>query len=183
MSENTKSQKISTEGEGGKKKTGIIVLLVIILILIGIIIFLLISKNKEENKEQRNVVVNQDNVQEVIDQMDAKIEEPTPLGYYTVTMSYDWHFESGDAVSPDAYIKNSEVNSTPVYVDVFLADDLDNPIYKSPVIPLGAELTNVVLDEDLEPGKYDCVAVYNMIDEEQNVLDRLRVTVTITING
>ncbi len=171
----------SSDKKGGKKTVGIIILVGIILILIGVIIFLLLPKEEEE--ERRNVVITPDNVQEVLEQMSAQPEEKTPTGHYTVTMSFDWHFASGDAISPDAYVKNEASNSHPVYVDVFLAEDKDNAIYKSPIIPLGSSLENIALDVDLEAGTYDCVAVYHLVDEAQNTVDTLRVTLTLIVES
>ncbi len=171
----------SSDKKGGKKTVGIIVLVLIILFLIGVIIYLVFPR--EEEKETRNVVITPDNVQEVLEQMSAQPEEKTPVGYYTVTMSFDWHFASGDAVSPDAYVKNEASNSHPVYVDVFLEGDMENAIYKSPIIPLGSSLENIALDVPLDAGTYDCVAVYHLVDEEQNTVDTLHVTLTLIIES
>ena len=127
------------------------------------------------------MVVTPENVQEVIEQMENQGEERTPVGYYTVTMNYEWHFPSGDSVSPDAYVENVKNNTNPVYLDVFLKDDMENAVYKSPVIPVGGSLTDIALDTPLEAGTYDCVAVYHIVDDDQNTLSTLRVTVTLVV--
>lgn len=164
--------------EGRKKTVGIVILVVIILVLVGVIAFLLLRKPE---KERRNVVVTPDNVKEVIAQMeDEAFVEP---GYYTVTMNYDWHFAAGDAVSSDAYVENMTENTNAVYFDLFLASDEENPLYKSPVIPVGSSLRDIALDTVLDAGTYDCVAVYHLVDEEQNTISTLRVTVTIIVEG
>lgn len=164
--------------EGNKKTIGIIVLIVVILILVGVIVFLLLRKPE---KERRNVVVTPDNVEEVIAQMaDEEFVEP---GYYTVTMNYDWHFAAGDAVSSDAYVENITENTNAVYFDLFLASDEENALYKSPVIPVGSSLRDIALDTALDAGTYDCVVVYHLVDEEQNTISTLRVTVTVIIEG
>lgn len=98
-------------------------------------------------------------------------------------MNYEWHFATGDTVSEDAYVENLATNTNAVYFDLFLLEDEENAIYQSPVIPLGSSLENVLLDTLLEAGTYDCVAVYHLIDEDQNTLSTLRVTVTVIIEG
>lgn len=139
---------------------------------------MLLHKPKEE---QRNVVVSPDNVEEVIAQMEDKdFVEP---GYYTVSMNYDWHFPSGNAVSSDAYVENSTDNTNAVYFDLFLASDEEKAIYKSPVIPVGSSLHDIAFDTRLDAGTYDCIMVYHLIDDDQNTISTLRVTVTVIIEG
>lgn len=172
------------QGQEKKKKLGIVIAIaavIIIAVLIGIIIFLLLSRNAKPEEEKRNVLVTPDNVEEVIQRMD-EIEYVAP-GYYTVTMNFDWHFSSGDAVSSNAYVENVVGNTNAVYFDLFLVEDEENAIYKSPVIPIGSSLEEIALDTPLNAGTYDCVAVYHLVDDEQNTVSTLRVTVTITIEG
>lgn len=175
-----------TQGEkkGGTRTVGIVLLTAVFLAMAGMIIYLLISRQPEEKDEQRGVVVNQNNVEEVIAQMEQRAsEELVAPGYYTVWMNYEWHFATGDAVSEDAYVENMATNTNPVYIDLFLAEDEENAIYKSPVIPLGSSLQNISLDTPLEAGTYDCVAVYHLVDDDQNTLSTLRVTVTVIVEG
>lgn len=164
--------------KGGLNGVGITILIIIILILIGVIAFLLLHKPKEE---QRNVVVTPDNVEDVIAQMEDKdFVEP---GYYTVSMNYDWHFPSGDSTSSDAYVENAIDNTNAVYFDLFLASEEENAIYKSPIIPVGSSLHDITLDTGLDTGTYDCIMVYHLIDDDQNTISTLRVTVTVIIEG
>lgn len=171
--------------KGGAKAVGIILLAAVFLVMAGTILYLLMSRQPEEKEEERrSVVVNQDNVEEVIAQMEQRAtEEHVESGYYTVYMSYEWHFATGDAVSEDAYVENLATNTNAVYLDVFLLEDEENAIYQSPVIPLGSSLRNIALDTPLEAGTYDCVAVYHLVDDDQNTLSTLRVTVTVIVEG
>ena len=166
------------EKEANKKTVGIIILVIIILVLVGVILYLLF---RPEEEERRNKVITPDNVEEMMKEMDEK--EVVDPGYYTVTMNYEWHFAAGDAVSSDAYIENIVQNTNAVYFDLFLADDEENAIYESPVIPVGSRLTDIALDTSLDAGTYDCVAVYHLIDDDQNTISTLRVTVTVIIEG
>lgn len=168
------------EKKGGKKTLSIVILVLIILVMAGVIAYLLMSRKPAE-EERRNVVVTPDNVEEVIQQMEE--EEYVAPGYYTVTMNFDWHFAAGDAVSEDAYVENAVENTNSVYLDLFLAEDEENAIYKSPVIPVGSSLEDIALDTPLSAGTYDCVAVYHLVDDDQNTISTLRVTVTVTVDN
>lgn len=172
------------EKKGGRKAVGIMILVAIFLVMAGTIIYLWMSRQPEEEKERRGVVVTPDNVQEVIDEMEKKAsEERVAPGYYTVRMNYEWHFSGRDAISKDAYVENLATNTNAVYLDLFLVEDEENAIYQSPVIPLGSSLQDISLDTPLESGTYDCVAVYHLVDDDQNTLSTLRVTVTVVIEG
>ncbi|SCZ76068.1 hypothetical protein [Pseudobutyrivibrio xylanivorans] len=173
MSDNTNSK-----GSNGLK-IAIAVGVVVIIALLGVVIFLLVGRGKEE-PEKRNVVVTQDNVEEVVQEMAN--EDYIEPGYYEASMSTTWTFATGSDVSDDAYVANVEGNTNDVYFDVVLAEDEDQVIYKSPVIPRGGELKNIALDTPLEAGTYDCVCIYHLIDEEQNTISTLRVGITVKVN-
>ena len=119
------------EKKGGKKTFGIIILVCIILVMTCVIVYLLMSRKPVE-KERRNEVITPDNVQEMIQQMEE--EEYVAPGYYTVTMNYDWHFVTGDAVSSNAYVENALENTNAVYLDLFLAEDEENAIDRKSVV-------------------------------------------------
>lgn len=176
------------EKKGGVKAVGIVLLVAVFLVMAGTIVYLLTARQPEEEEkkeeERRSVVVTPDNVQDVIEQMEQRAsEEFTVPGYYTLWMNYEWHFATGDAVSEDAYVENMAINTNAVYFDLFLLEDEENAIYQSPIIPLGSSLQNIALDTPLEAGTYDCVAVYHLVDDDQNTLSTLRVTVTVIIEG
>ena len=174
--------------EGKSRKSMIIAGMVVIIALLGVIVFLLASgkgdkENQEEKSEKRNVVVNQSNAESIAEQMVEEAQEFVEPGYYTVSMDTDWHFSKGDAVSDDAWVDNLPENTNDVYFDVFLAENEDEAIYQSPVIPRGSYLEQIVLDKPLEKGTYDCVIVYHLVDEEQETISTLRVAFTITVDS
>lgn len=155
----------------------VMVVLCVIIVLLGIILFLVLNKKDEE---KRNVVVNKDNAEDVVEEMlEEDYVEP---GYYTVSMDTDWHFSKGDAVSDDAKVDNLAENTNDVFFDVFLAENEEEVIYQSPVIPRGGYLENIALDKPLEQGEYDCVMVYHLVDKEQETISTLRVAFTITVD-
>ena len=170
-----------------KKKFIIIIGSLTIIVLLAIIVYLLMDRAGNnvdgEQQERRNVVVNHDNVDDVIQQMAEAAQNFVEPGYYTVMMDTDWHFSKGDAVSDDAIVENLIEHTNDVYFDVFLLEDESEAIYKSPVIPRGSYLENIVLDTPLEKGIYDCVIVYHLVDEEQETVSTLRVAFTITVDS
>lgn len=173
------------QGQKKIKKGGILLggaVVLVIAVLIGIIIFLLLSRNAEPEEEKRNVVITPENVESVLAEMEEAQETVAP-GYYTVTMNPTWHFTTGSEVSYDAVVINVENNTNDVYFDIVLGEDEERVLYKSPVIPRGGRLEEIKLDEFLQAGTYDCVVIYHLIDEEQNTLSTLRVTLTIIVEG
>ena len=173
--------KQNNERKGGNRSIVIVVIIavVIIAILVGVIVFLL----KPQEEEKRNVIVTSENVEEIVEQVEEKATKFVPPGYYTVTMENVWHFPSGDQVSEDAFVMNVEENTNDVYFDLVLAENEEHVVYSSPVIPRGARLEEIMLDEILEAGTYDCVMIYHLIDEEQNTISTLRVAIKVIIEG
>jgi hypothetical protein len=184
-----------TGGETVKKKKGVGLLIFFLILVIAALIVavvILLGKNKDttgngslnvdagysDSAEKRNVVVNKDNVEQLIEQLAE--EDKTPVGRYQVSMTTDWHFADGESISGDAYVENVEANTNSVYFDILLADT-EEKIYSSPVIPVGSYLKNIQLDKNLPDGTYDCVIVYSLIDEEQNVLSEVRLTLEINV--
>lgn len=158
---------------------------VVILALLGVIIFLITGRQNPAEKEpvKRNIVVNENNAESVAEEMIEEAQEFVEPGYYTVSMDTDWHFSKGDAVSDDAWVDNLVENTNDVYFDVFLAENEEEAIYQSPVIPRGSYLEQIALDKPLEKGIYDCVIVYHLVDEEQETVSTLRVAFTITVDS
>ncbi len=178
--------KMKKESSKKNERTVIVICIAVIAVLVAVIFFLMLKKNQpvetaDMEEAKRNVVVNENNVEEVAAEM-ADVEYVEP-GYYTVTMATKWHFSKGDAVSSDARVDNVAGNTNPVYFDVFLADDEENPIYSSPVIPIGSFLENITLDQPLEAGTYDCVMIYHLVDEDQHTISTLRVAIQIIIES
>jgi hypothetical protein len=180
---------VRTNDGVGKEKNKflaiIVVFLVIIIVLAGVLIAVLLNSKKEESEEERRtVLVTEENAEEVADELFAELEKPK-LGpdYYTVTMEPVWHFREGDQESYDAVVVNVESNAAPVYFDVFLEEDESHVLYKSPIIPLGGELRNIKLDEDLDAGNYACVTEFHLLGEDQKTtISTVRVGITIVVN-
>lgn len=164
--------------KGGKKQKVVFVLCVaIILILLSLVIYLLVTRRQDEDVN-RNIVVNEDNVDEVLRELDEK--EAIPPGYYEVTMNSTWKFTSGDSPSENAYVKNAETNTNPVYFDIDRADTGER-IYESPILPIGSHIENITLDSVLEEGTYDCILTYHLLDDENKSVSTLKMTITVVV--
>ena len=89
----------------------------------------------------------------------------------------------GKEVSYDAVVENVAKNTNDVYFDIVLEEDEEKVLYKSPVIPRGGRLEEIILDDTLDAGTYNCVVIYHLIDEDQNTLSTLRVALEIIVEG
>lgn len=174
-------EKVSGQSSKAQKKYNLLVLagMAVVIVLLIVIVLLLNRGSGKEEEPKRNVMVTQDNAEAVMAEMTE--EEYVAPGYYSTAMTTTWHFETGEAVSEDAYVANRIENTNDVYFDVFLEDDEIEPILQSPVIPRGSEMNNISLDKPLDAGTYDCVTVYHLIDEEQNTVSTLRIGLTIVV--
>lgn len=173
MSEQEKNGK---NGKGGK--IAFAVCLVVIVVLLGVVIFLLFRGQNEEEPQRRNVVVNEDNVDEVLESLEE--EGYIPPGYYEVTMNTTWNFTSGDVPSTNAYVENATTNTNPVYFDV-VREDTGEMLYESPIIPVGSHLDEITLGTVLDAGTYDCILTYHLLDEEEQDISTLQLAVQIVI--
>lgn len=191
MSDNSKGQD-KAKGAGTSKSLLIvcIVAAVIIAVLIGIIVVMMNSSKSNENvtiegskeNEKRPVLLTEDNIDEMAGQiLDQSEPEGIPMSYQ-VTMNSTWEFEDGESASRNAYVANSENNETPVYFDV-IRNDTQEVIYQSPVIPLGMDLEDIVLDVDLDAGNYECTLVYHLLDEDQNTLTTVNMWLMVKVEN
>lgn len=171
MSSNTKNRPDSKTEE--KKKDNklvviLIALLVIIIIALVVVVGILLSKKEKQavstNSSGREVVgsvrtvFDDESAASVAEEMRQDIEE----GMFECRMSMKWTFENSSSESTDAYVANSVNNTYPIYFDVYI-DDSDEPIYSSPVLPVGAELTNFKLDRELPAGEYRATVMYTLV--------------------
>ena len=166
--------------EKGGKKAVFALCIGVIVVLVALVVYLLATRNQEKTEDavQRNIVVNEENVEEVLRQLEEK--EAILPGYYEVTMNSTWNFASGDAPSNNAYVKNAETNTNPVYFDVERADT-GEVVYESPILPVGSHIENITLGVNLEDGTYDCILTYHLLDDENRSISTLRITLTLII--
>lgn len=174
-----------TNSTGIKAKGGKILIAAgaIIIVLLLTVVYLLISNNSGTNgapKEKRNVVVNESNAEKAVSEMVE--EEPVSGGYYEVTMNSQWTFPDGKSESENAYVENVETNTNDVYFDINRSDT-NELVYSSPILPRGTSLENIKLDTELGAGEYDCILTYHLVDEEQNSLSTLKISLKIIVEA
>lgn len=175
-----------------KKNTKIIIVIaaVIIIVLVGAVVVLATKINSDKNDvgsaeettvTTRQVLINEDNAESVVEEF-LKEEEQAhiPVTHFMTDMTTVWHFPDGKSASADAYVGNSEFNSTDVYFDVMRQDNSEI-IYASPVIPLGSAIDEIKLNTDLDAGTYPCVLTYTLVDGEQRPISTLNVAVEIIV--
>ena len=177
MSETGQNVEASSEKLTGKKGNGsqiiIIILLVVLLIAAGIIIYLLTRTEEEpEVMDNRGTVITEDNASDVI--IDQEIDD----AYYEVSQTLDWHFNGTQ--SDDAYVANDPSNKRTVYFDLMLENG--EVIYSSPYIPLGSEIKGITLDKQLDPGTYETIVMYHLVDDDGKEVSSLKVGLTIYVN-
>jgi len=175
---NSKSNETSAEKKGGNKV--LIICAIIIIILLGVVIYLLLGKTDDTTQPKRDVVVTNDNVEEVVDEFVEN--EYIPPGQFNLRQTFDWVFPDGQSPSANARVENAETNTNDIYFDIILSET-GEMIYKSPLLPLGSYLKDITLDKDLDPGTYDCVIVYHLVDEEQNAISMVKVKLTIIVEN
>ncbi len=169
------------------KKNGLLIGLVagcgVIIVLLSAVVVLLLGQGQggsNAEEPRRNVVVNEENVEKALKELDKK--EFVPAGRYEAKMNSVWYFDDGSSPSRNAYVENVLGNTNDVYFDLILADT-EEVILASPIIPRGSYMKEITLDKDLEPGTYECVMVYHLVDEDQNTLSTVRMAVTVIIEG
>lgn len=169
---------MSNEGVKNNKKKGgkiALVICIILIVLLCILVYFLLHK---DDGKKRDVVVNEDNVEEILSDM---MEGVAP-GSYQVRMNSTWYFESGDESSNNAYVENAEANQNPVYFDI-TRSDTNETIYESDIIPVGSHLDDITLDEELPDGTYDCVMTYHLLDNEDETISTVRVGLKIVVGN
>lgn len=168
-------------GEGNapkrKKVNGVLIGVILVLVaVVGILIYALFRPEPQEAPtDGRATFVSPDNVEEVKQQL----SQPITDAYYKTSMTVDWYFDNGKAVSTSAYVANHEDNTRTVYFDVNLeSGDL---VYSSPYLPVGEKMEQITLDKDLDAGDYPAVCTYYLVDDDHNVITHVSVAVTIHI--
>lgn len=137
------------------------------------------NSSKPSNSSSKNQIVTPDNVEEVLKSME---EKKVDTGSYNVRMNPTWTFESGDAISTDAYVENAPTNNNDVRFTVEIKDTAEL-IYSSPVIPLGSRLANITLDKALPAGSYECIITYHLLDENGEDSSSVKLNLNIKVNN
>lgn len=174
MSENGQTPADGQKSSNKGLKVAIIVIVILLVIAIAVILFILLRpKEAPESIDARGTLVTKNNVDEI-----TINTEPIEDGYFETSMTINWHFDGTE--SEDAYVANVAENTRTVYFDLNLADTGET-IYSSPYIPVGSEMSGLVLDKKLEPGTYETIMVYHLVDDDHNEKSKVSVALTIYV--
>ena len=100
---------------------------------------------------------------------------------FDVKMNRDWTFKEGTLPSGDAYVENPVSNVNDVYFDITV-NGPEQPVYTSPVLPVGSHIENITLGTDLPAGKYNSVLKYHMLGKDgKTITGELQIALTITV--
>lgn len=148
----------------------------IVLLLIGVGAFLIFNggqsqitgesadRSLRQVSESARLVVDQESADSVMDQMREEVAE----GMFECQMSMTWTFENGSVESKDAYVANSVNNKYPIYFDVYLNEEDEEPVYSSPILPVGTDWSNFKLDYPVPAGEYRSKVMYTLIRDEES---------------
>lgn len=166
------------EGPQRKRSNKAFIIIIVLLVCLVLVLIYALFRPKpapEELSDGRATFVSPDNVEEVRQQLN----EPVRDAYYTTSMTVDWYFDNGKAVSTSSYVENSTENTRTVYFDVTLEDG--ELIYSSPYLPVGERIEQITLNRDLDAGDYPAVCTYYLVDDDHKVLTHVSVAVTIHV--
>lgn len=172
---------------------GIIVSAVVVVTGVAVVAVLLLGKGGAqegqleqtagpESEKERRAVVTAENVEEIAEELFTPTDNGDIPQSYTVTQNSEWHFPDGSSASTDAYVENVRDNETPVYFEV-IVDETQQVVYSSPVLELGASISDFSLDEPLSKGEYVCTVLYHLVDDDQNELTTVRVGGTLVVEN
>lgn len=160
MSEAEKKREKATErkeediDKKKKKKIIIIVVCIVLVIIVAALIYFL-TRPKD--------TITEGNYKQIMEEMDNEVQE----GYFETYMNTEWTFPDGTSETTNAILGNSPNNKKPIRCEVMLADT-EEVIFKTDVIPVGAEVPPFKLDVDLEPGRYDAICQIYLLNEEDD---------------
>ncbi len=118
--------------------------------------------NRGGEEESEGYTITEENYQQITDEMDTAVEE----GYFETYMNTEWTFADGTAETEDAIFGNSPNNTKPIRMELIM-DDTGEVVYKTGVLPVGAELPPFKLDVDLDAGKYDMTCQVYLMNETE----------------
>lgn len=156
MSDNGQRQSAELTPEEMKKKKykRIIIVACILLVIIAIIVIYFLTRPKG---------MTEGNYKQIAEEMEDEVQE----GYFETYMNTDWTFPDGTSETEDAILGNSPNNKKPIRCEVKLVDT-DEIIFKTDVIPVGAEVPPFKLDVDLDAGTYDAMCEIYLLNEEKD---------------
>ena len=97
-------------------------------------------------------------IDKIVEGLNEKVDE----GMINISMNTAPSFESGTAAG-SLMIVNESINRYPQVVEI-TRNDTNELIYKSGAIPVGSKIESAKLAVDLDPGTYECTAMFYNVD-------------------
>jgi hypothetical protein len=148
-------------------------------VVVGLLAYSLLG-TKADDAKTFNQVITPDNIQEILSQINDS--DKTAPDNYEVYMNTTWTFPDANTPSIDAIVGNQKTNTQTVYFTIALKET-SQQVYKSPYIPVGSSLQNIVLDEKLGAGTYPAVITYHLVDDDYNELSSVAINMTLVIQN
>ena len=150
------------------KKTKIIIagICIVALLAVGAAVAMFVMlMNKEDDTPQDNGVYTMDegNYQQIMDDMSEQVQE----GYFETYMTTDWVFPDGSSEATDAMFGNSPNNTKPIRCELLL-DETGEKLFETNVIPVGALVSPIKLNQDLDAGTYDATCMIYLMNEKED---------------
>ncbi len=152
-----------------KKKTALVVGGVLfVLILIAVIVVLVILLTRKETPEGqagdvRTYVMDEGNYQQIMEDMTDQVQE----GYFETYMTTDWTFPDGNSESTDAMLGNSPNNTKPIRCELLL-NETGEKLFETNVLPVGALVSPIKLNRNLDAGTYDATCMIYLMNEKED---------------
>lgn len=152
-----------------------------ILIVLLFILFIFVNFQNLENSGLEKGVIAWN--QPISDRnLQDEVNKAVEAGMFNVFMNTDLVFENSESKG-NLMIQNSETNNAPVFVEIYTKES-NEIIYKSYEIPVGYKIEEGRLLKPLEKGVYDCIAYFNVVNEETKVTtSKIGLNVKLTINN
>ena len=141
------------------KKTKIIIagICIVALLAVGAAVAMFVMlMNKEDDTPQDNGVY-------TMDDMSEQVQE----GYFETYMTTDWVFPDGSSETTDAMLGNSPNNTKPIRCELLL-DETGEKLFETNVIPVGALVSPIKLNQDLDAGTYDATCMIYLMNEKDD---------------
>lgn len=147
------------------KKTKIIVacICVVALLAIGAAAAMFIMMNQKDEEPSTTYTMDEGNYQQIIEDMSAQVQE----GYFETYMTTEWKFPDGSSEASDATLGNSPNNTKPIRCQLLL-DETEEVLFETGVLPVGALVSPIKLNKDLDAGTYDATCMIYLMNEKED---------------
>lgn len=170
----------------GKSKLPIVIVTACVLVIVALAVVIMILFQELNNRQQPtptpqstsgkgNLVVDESNLETIENQLESSVQD----GMFQVNMNTTWHFDEGNPTSKNAYVANAASNHYPITFEVYLNGEEE--LYTSTLMPVGSQLKEVTLNQNLPKGTYDAVCTYHLWNEQEEEVGTFGVNVIISI--